>query len=126
MNRSVNHCRHNGFFAGAFSFLELQITLVILSMGLMSFAGLYRVYSLQTAYIEKTHQSASTYYVVSQANRWMRQLGVPAEMEQTAGAVSWTPPVSSGTKYRIRLDSFSRDFEQSRAVAEVTMEDISE
>jgi len=81
-----------------FSFVELQVALVILAMGLLSFAGLFRIYSLQTRYIEQSSLPVSTYYIVSQTNRWMRQLGVPADMEETAGQSPWTPPTVNGVE----------------------------
>ena len=74
---------------GGFNMIELQVALVILAAGLLSFAGLYRIYTVQTTYIEQTSMPASTYYVVSQSNRWMRQLGSPAQMEVSAGQSPW-------------------------------------
>ena len=109
-----------------FSFVELQVALVILAMGLLSFAGLFRIYSLQTSYIEQSSLPVSTYYIVSQSNRWMQQLGVPADMEQTAGQSAWTPPVSGDKAYRIRLNQLSKDFDNSLADANVTLEDVNE
>jgi hypothetical protein len=81
------------FFAGAFSLIELQVTLVILAVSVWGFANLFRVYSLQINYIEQENLPVSTYYVVSQTSRWMRQLEVPADMEKTAGQLPWIPPV---------------------------------
>jgi hypothetical protein len=126
MERLWSKYRDRRFFAGAFSLVELQIALVILAVGLLSFAGLFRVYSLQTSYIEQISLPVSTYYIVSQSNRWMQQLGVPADMEQTAGQSGWTPPVSGDKAYRIRLNSLSKDFDNSLADANVTLEDVNE
>ena len=110
--------------AGGFNMIELQVSLVILAAGLLSFAGLFRIYTAQTTYIEQTAMPASTYYVVSQSNTWMRQLGAPAEIEESAGQSPWTPPVSCCTEYRILLNSLTKDFEQSQATADVTMEAV--
>ncbi|MBN1787227.1 MAG: hypothetical protein JW806_02400 [Sedimentisphaerales bacterium] len=85
--------RDRKFFAGAFSLIELQVTLIILATAVWGFAALFRVYSLQTEFIEQETLPVSTYYVVSQTSRWMRQLGVPADMAQEAGQTAWEPPV---------------------------------
>jgi hypothetical protein len=66
----------------------------------------------------------STYYIVSQSNTWMRQLGAPAEMEESAGQSPWLPLVSCCTEYKIRLNSLTKDFEQSQATADITMEAV--
>lgn len=114
--------KYEGYFARAFSFIELQVTMVILAISLLNFAGLYRIYSLQTAYIEKNTQPVTTYYITSPTNSWMRQLGIPAYMEQSAGTTPWTPPVTGSVTYKIRLNSYSKNFENSQAIAEVTLE----
>ena len=88
----------SGILRRAFSFIELQIALVILAIGLLSFAGLYRVYSRQTDYIEPNGFSTATYYVVSQSNCWMRKLAAPAQMELTAGQLAWTPDVTEADR----------------------------
>jgi hypothetical protein len=93
MKKLLAEYRNRKFFTGAFSLIELQVTLVILAVSVWGFANLFRVYSLQTNYIEQENLPVSTYYVVSQTSRWMRQLEVPADMEQTAGQLPWEPPV---------------------------------
>jgi hypothetical protein len=92
--------KNYNFFRRAYSFIELQIAMVILAIGLLSFAGLYRVYSRQTDYIEPNNMSSPTYYIVSQSNSWMRKLGAPAQMELTAGLSAWTPLVTEGDRTR--------------------------
>ena len=47
-------------------------------------------------------------------------------MEQTAGQSAWTPPVSGDKAYRIRLNGLSKDFDNSLADANVTLEDVNE
>ena len=121
--RKQNHSKPK-WCADGFNMIELQVSLVILAAGLLSFAGLFRIYTTQTTYIEQTAMPASTYYVVGQSNRWMRQLGSPAEMEESAGQSPWTPPVSCCTEYKILLNSLTKDFEQSQATADVTMEAV--
>ncbi len=117
-----NRYKCKSFFARAFSFIELQITMVILAISLLNFAGLYRVYSLQTAYIEKNTQPSMTYYITSPTNSYMRQLGIPADMNQSAGIIAWSPPVTGSAIYRIRLNYYSKDFDNDRASTEVTLE----
>lgn len=114
--------KYEGYFAKAFSFIELQVTMVILAISLLNFAGLYRVYSLQTAYIEKNTQPVTTYYLTSPTNSWMRQLGIPAYIEQSAGVTPWTPTITGSATYKIRLNSYTKDFENKQAAVEVTLE----
>jgi hypothetical protein len=109
-----------------FSFVELQVAMVVLAVGLLSIAGLFRIYSLQTSYIEQNSMPFSTYYIVSQSDMWMRQLDVPADMEQTAGQSAWTPPVSGDKAYRIRLNGLSKNFDDSTADANAILEDANE
>ena len=111
--------RDRKFFAGGFSFVELQIAMVILAIGLWGFAGLFKVYSRQTDYIEQSSMPVSTYYIVSQSNKWMKRLGTPAEMEQTAGGEAWEPDVNDNRTYSIQLNSYSKDFNLRRESANV-------
>jgi hypothetical protein len=117
-------CRKD-IFRSAYSFIELQIAMVILAIGLLSFAGLYRVYSLQTNYLEPNSMSVSTYYVVSQSDRWMRQLGAPAQIVRTAGQLPWTPPVPQAD--RVKTVTLSADpnenFTLNQAILSVTVEE---
>jgi len=87
----------------------------------LGFAGLFRIYSLQTRHIEQNSMPASTYYVVGQSNRWMRQIEMPADMEQTAGQSAWIPPVSGDKAYKIQLNRLSKDFDNSTADANVML-----
>lgn len=130
IHKKYNHiegthgCSNLKQHSGGFNMIELQVALVILAAGLLSFAGLYRIYTVQTTYIEQTSMPASTYYVVSQSNRWMRQLGSPAEMEVSPGQSPWIPAVSCCTEYKIRLNSLTKNFEEIQAAADVTMEAV--
>lgn len=120
------------FFAGAFNFVELEVALVILAAGLLSFAGLFRIYSLQTNYIEQIsmptdpNDDPNSYWIVSQSNRWMRQLEEPADMYHKPGQFSWEPNVSDSKKYKIKLNSLSKDFDNSQAVVDVTLKDVND
>ncbi len=121
LSKSIRN-KYKGYLARAFSFIELQITMIILAISLLNFAGLYRVYSLQTAYIEKNTQPSMTYYITSPTNGWMRQLGIPADVNQTAGLTPWSPPVTGNTPYKVRLNSYTKDFVNSQASVEVILE----
>lgn len=110
--------------AGAFSFVELQITLVILAIGLLGFAGLFRIYSQQIDYVQKysepnmyvsdSNNTAREYWIVSQTNEWMRQFAVPADIANSE-TPCWEPPSTGRPKiYTVHLDSF--DLDQCQAV----------
>lgn len=106
----------------AFTLLELQVTLVIMGVGLLSFAGLLAMQGRQMRSVEQWCRSSPTYYVVSQSNRWMRELGAPAAAEETAGQSPWTPPVTGEVKWGIIFTSYTREFDSQEAsgVAELT------
>ncbi len=84
-----------------FSFIELQITLVVLAIGLWSFAGLFRVYSRQISYIEKYSEpnmynpdgEPKGYWFVGYSDEWMRRLGIPADIKETAEEAGQPPSV---------------------------------
>ena len=105
-----------------FTLLELQVTLVIMSVGLLSFASLLAMHSRQMRSVEQWCRSSPTYYVVSQSNRWMRELGAPAAAEETAGQSPWTPPVTGEAKWIITFTSYTRDLDSQEAsgVAELS------
>ena len=109
-----------------FTLLELQVTLVIMSVGLLSFAGLLAMQGRQMRSVEQWCRSSPTYYVVSQSNRWMRQLGAPATPEEEAGQSPWTPPVTGTKKYLVTLTSYTRNFDSQEASAGTTLELIEE
>ncbi|MFA5293678.1 MAG: hypothetical protein WC496_11695 [Phycisphaerae bacterium] len=112
-------------FGRAFSFLELQVTMVILAIGLWGFAGLFKVYSRQVDYIEQSSLPVSTYYIVSQSNQWMKQLGSPAEIKQTPGQVPWTPQVDGNDvgDYSVAMTSSpAMDFDLNTAVVNIHVE----
>ncbi len=105
-----------------FTLLELQVTLVIMGVGMLSFAGLLAMQGRQMRSVEQWCRSSPTYYVVSQSNRWMRQLGAPAAAEETAGQSPWTPPVTGDTKWDITLTLFTREFDCQEMSGVATLE----
>jgi len=111
-------------FSRAFSFLELQVTMVILAVGLWGFAGLFKVYSRQVDYIEQSSLPVSTYYIVSQSNQWMKQLGAPAEIKQVPGQVSWRPLVDGNDTgdYSVEMTSSpAMDFDLGTAIVNINV-----
>ena len=107
-----------------FTLLELQVTLVIMSVGLLSFAGLLAMQGRQMRSVEQWCSSSPTYYVVSQSNRWMRQLGAPAAAEETAGQSAWTPPVTGQKKWDITLTSYTRTCDSQETSGVATLEAV--
>jgi len=131
MKKLLSKYQSRRFFAGAFSFVELQVALVILAVGLLGFAGLFRTYSKQISYIEKysepnmyvkdPYDESKEYWLVSHTNEWMRQLGAPADINQTLQSSCWKPPVSDDNNYDVRLIIAFPDFNSSQAVVEVNL-----
>ncbi len=110
----------------AFTLLELQVTLVILAVGLLSFAGLLAVQGRQLRRVEQWCSSSPTYYVVSQSDRWMRQLRASAKLESTAGQSAWTPPVTGTDQYTVTLTSQVRDLDSQQMSGSVQLQLIEE
>lgn len=106
-------------FAEGFSLLELQIALVILTMGLLGLIAMMRTNSRQMEKAEAWCGNEVAYHVVTGANTWMRRFGAPAELHSVVGEFGWTPPVSGKTAYELRLDAFSRDLDAVTASATV-------
>ena len=135
MKKTLSHYQDKKLFAGAFSFIELQVTLVILAIGLWSFAGLLKVYRQQSdyiamnsepnLYIENPEGWSKEYWVVSQSNKWMRQLEAPAGINQAAGQIPWTPPVDGNDmgEYSVTMTSTPvKNFDLQRAVVSINIE----
>ena len=108
---------------GAYTLLELQVTLVILATGLLALPALIAMQGRQIRRLEAWCQPPATYYLVSQSNRWLRRLGAPAELETEAGGSPWTPPVTGGQAYDVQLDSLTEDLENRTIEANVTLVD---
>lgn len=136
MKELLSKYQNRKFFAGAFSFVELQVALVMLAVGLLSFAGLFRIYSRQISYIEKysepnmyikdPNDEFKEYWIVSHTNEWMRQLGAPADMNQTLQPSCWRPPVYDDNNYNVQLMSLSPDFNNGQAIVEVNLVELEE
>ncbi len=107
-----------------FTLLELQVAMVIMSVGLLSFAGLLAMQGRQMRSVEKWCSEDPTFYVVSQSNRWMRELGAPAVAEETAGQSPWTPTVTGEQKWYITLTSYTRTFDSQEASGVATLEAV--
>ena len=107
-----------------FTLLELQVTLVIMSVGLLSFAALLAMQGRQMRSVEQWCSTSPTYYVVSHSNRWMRKLGAPATAEETAGQSAWTPSVTGTKEHVVTVGSYTRQFDSQEASAHVTLQDV--
>jgi hypothetical protein len=108
----------------AYSLLEVQVAMILLTAGLMGIAGALRVHSRQLEVAEAWCREGVEYYVVSQSNTWMRRLGVPAELTTEPGVSAWEPPVTGEQNYEVELDSFALDPDTRSATARVNLRKI--
>jgi Tfp pilus assembly protein PilV len=115
--------RRQSFEAG-FSLLELTVTTVVLMIGLLGLMAAVRTHSRQMEKAESWCQGSRTYYVVSQTNTWMRQLGAPADLNAEAGQAAWAPPVSGTEQYRVSLDSRVIDAQTESASVQVQLTQV--
>ena len=115
------HCLTRYGRLPAFSLVELVVSLSVLMVGLLGLIAAIRVHSRQMEKVETWCRSPSTYYVVSQTDPWMRQLGAPADLNTQAGGVAWTPPVSDKHRYVVRLDTYAIDPVAESASANVQL-----
>lgn len=106
----------------AFSLLELTISLFVLMVGLLGVMAAVRVHSRQMERVESWCRGNPTYYVVSQTDKWMRQLEAPADLNVEAGISAWTPPVAAPSQYMVRLESHAVDpaTQSASATAQLT------
>lgn len=94
--------------ARGFTLLELQVSLAVLAIGILGLSTLTIRQSKQVARVEAWCTPDRTYYVVGQTHPWMRALGAPAELADSAGQSAWAPPVSGEKDNVVTLLTFSR------------------
>ncbi|MGA2914649.1 MAG: hypothetical protein ABSE89_01325 [Sedimentisphaerales bacterium] len=132
MKKLLSKFRGRRISAEAFSLVELEVTLVILAIGLFGFAGLFKVYSQQISFIERysepnmyvnnPEEEAIEFWLVSQSNQWMRQIGAPAAISKSAGQTAWTPPVDGNDigQYTVTMTSTPvKNFALNKAVVNI-------
>jgi len=105
----------------AFTILELQVSLIVLTAGLFTMSSLVSVQSKQMSRLETWCRPDPTYYVVSQSNRWLRKLNAQAQLETQAGQAAWTPPVAGNAKHQVVLESWEWDVDGRTASASVRL-----
>jgi len=110
----------------AFSLVELQITMVILTTGLLGLTAVLRTHSRQMESVESWYQNGMTYYLVSQVSPWMRCLEAPAQIYTEPGLSAWTPPVSGESIYRPQIESLEKDMDSREISMLVELEEIEE
>lgn len=92
-----------------FTLLELEVTLFFLGSGLLGVFGLLAAQNRQLRHVEAWCVGQPTFYLVSQADPRMRQLGVPAALEKSADGQAWKPSVSGQKVNQVLLDALQRD-----------------
>ena len=114
---------HRGFRSDrAYSLLELQIAIIVLTLGFLGITATIRVHSRQLRVLSNWDGQPQTYYVAGQTNGWMRALGAPAEMHTDPYVGVWAPPVYSYDRdWYVSLDSFNLDYDQRSGTADVTL-----
>jgi len=113
---------HRGVLSKAFTLLELQVVLIVLTVSLLGIVGLVSLQSRQMSNVEQWCSSSPVYYLVSQSNRWMKQLEAPADVNDSPGQSAWKPPVSGEKEYNLQITSINRTFASSRMSCQVIME----
>jgi len=113
---------HRGVLSKAFTLLELQVVLIVLTVSLLGIVGLVSLQSRQMSNVEQWCSSSPVYYLVSQSNRWMKQLGAPADVNDSPGQSAWKPPVSGEKEYSLQITSINRAFASNQISCQVIME----
>ena len=111
-------------FKDAFSLLEVQIAMIVLTLGLLGLVATLRIHSRQMEVAESWCREDAEYYIVSQSNIWMRQLDMPAELTKDSNSISWEPPVSGETNYEVELESYELNPENRTATADVKLKKV--
>ena len=108
----------------AFSLVEVQIAMIVLTIGLMGLIATLQTHSRQIEVAESWCRQDMQYYIVSQSNKWMRQIGMPAELTTDPTVTAWQPFVTGDQTYEIELDSYLLDLENRTASAEVKLKKV--
>jgi hypothetical protein len=103
----------------AFSLLEVQIAMIVLTIGMMGLITTFRIHSRQMEKAESWCKPDMEYNIVSQSNTWMRRIGIPAELTGDPNFTVWQPPVTGDREYEIELDSFTLDYENRTASVDI-------
>jgi hypothetical protein len=111
-------------FRIAFSLLEVQIAMIVLTMALLGLSVTLKTHSRQMEAAELWCRENTEYYIVGQSNTWMRQFEMPAELYTDPNIVSWEPLVSGELNYKIELESFELDSENRIALANVKLKKL--
>jgi prepilin-type N-terminal cleavage/methylation domain-containing protein len=118
-------CPRNARQRRAFTLLELEVTLVILAVGLLGVASLMAMQSRQMRRVEAWCRTSPTYTVLSHTNRWLRQLNAPAELTGNPAQSAWAPPVTHKAKYTLAPGSVERHLGDQQMSVVVTLEPVS-
>ena len=113
-------CRHQA----AYSLLEVQVAMIVLTAGILALGTILRTYSHQMEIAESWCRDDIKYYVVSQSNKWMRRLGVRAELTEDPNVSAWEPDVLGKQVYEVELDSFLLDHDARSASAKIKLKKV--
>jgi len=101
--------------------LELEVAMIILATGIAGLGALVTSSTRQVVQIDQWCADSPTYYLQSQEDPWLRQLGTPADMNDTAGQAVWTPPVAGESSQQYRLLSYETDTDTQTTTVRVEL-----
>jgi len=104
----------------AFSFLELQVALVLLGIALAGLVPLVVMQSKQLKKLEARLDHTATYYLVPSTSTWARKLGAPAAIETEASG-GGAPPPGAEEAYEVAILSLNKSLTSETVEARVLL-----
>jgi hypothetical protein len=91
----------------AFTLLELQVGLVLLTMGFMTLASLLATQTRMQKRLERGFGQGATVYLTQSKDPWVKQLGAPARI--TTAAINSTAPTAISVSNDVAIVQQQRD-----------------
>ena len=108
---------------GAFSFLELQVALVLFGIALAGLVPLVVMQSKHLKRIEGRLDHRTTYYLAPSSDDWASKLGAPATIETTDPGEGSSSPATNPV-YELNVLSFDRSATSETVQARVGLIEI--
>ncbi|HLA83989.1 MAG TPA: type II secretion system protein [Thermoguttaceae bacterium] len=112
------------FLRRGFSFLELQVALILLGIAMTGLVPLVVMQSRQLKRLEARLDHGTTYYLVPSTSVWARKLGAPAKILTEPETV--VTPASLGDEYKVEVLSLVKPWTTDTAKAVVQLTEIPE
>lgn len=112
------------FRSYGFTLVELQVSLLLLTLGVMSLAVVLRTHSRQMETLET--RLPEDCLLIGQSDSWMRTLKAQATVTEDASAMAWTPTVTGEAEYTLTVSDLDKDVAAQEVHLSVTLTAVEE